>query len=512
LRTIRVLRNISTNYLRMAVSVVVGIVLTPIMVHTLGDTGYGLWVTIFSLTGYFGLMDQGIRPSLVRYVSRHQAEGDGVALSRTLSSATALYGSVGVLTLVATFVAAANFGTWFRIGPEHLEVARAVVLVSGLSLAMGFPLGVFGATLSGLQRYDIANAIGIGISVVRVVAFVLVLRFGGELVELAWCSLGLNLIGHGLSLYFVRRLLPGVALSPRNVDRATLSRIGSYSGYAFVGALATTITFQTDALVITAFMGAAAVTPFALAASLVNQSRQLVHAATWVLSPTASEMDTHGEKQKLRDMMVSGSKYGVLLSWPVLLALIVFGPNVLTTWVGERYADSSGLLVILAVPTLIALPQSTASSVLFGIGRHRGVVGLSLLNAAVNLVLSILWVRPFGLAGVAWGTAIPLFLIAGVGMMVLGARQLEMPLSRYAWEGLGRPGLISLTFVPPALLVEWLWHPVGWVPLIAACAGCWLVFAPVAWRWGQTPADRERWKTTLPRLFGLPVATAGSGR
>ena len=43
------------------------------MVHLLGDGDYGLWVTVFSLTGYFGLFDQGIRPSLVRYVSRDHA-------------------------------------------------------------------------------------------------------------------------------------------------------------------------------------------------------------------------------------------------------------------------------------------------------------------------------------------------------------------------------------------------------------------------------------------------------
>jgi O-antigen/teichoic acid export membrane protein len=384
-------------------------------------------------------------------------------------------------------------------------------MVSGVSLALGFPLGVFGATLSGLQRYDIANTIGIGVSLLRVVAFVIVLRLGGQLVELAWCSLALNLIGQGLSFYFVRRQLPAVSFSPRHVDRETLRRIGSYSGYAFVGALATTITFQTDALVITAFMGAAAVTPFALAASLVNQSRQLVHAATWVLSPTASEMDTRGEQQNLREMMVLGSKYGVLVSWPVLIALIIFGPNVLTTWVGERFAESASLLTILAVPTMFALPQSAASSVLFGISRHRGVVALSLLNAVVNLGLSVLWVRPFGLAGVAWGTAVPLFLVAGLGMMVFGARALQMPIGPYLWEGLLRPGLVSLAFIPPALLAQALWHPVGWVPLLGVCAGCWGVFALVAWRWGQNAGERARWKSAVPRLFGLPAA-AESGR
>lgn len=511
MRTIRVLRNIGTNWLRMTVSLLVGVVLTPIMVHTLGDTGYGLWVAIFALTGYFGLMDQGLRPSLVRYVSRHQAEDDIPALSRTLSSAAALYGTVGALTLLATLVVAAHFAAWFSIAPEHVHTARQVVLVSGLSLAMGFPLGVFGATLSGLQRYDVANAIGIAVAILRVVAFIAVLRTGGGLLELAWCSLALNLIGHAASFIYVRRLLPGVDLSMRHVERATLRRIGSYSGYAFVGAVATAVTFQTDALVITGFLGTAAVTPFALAASLVAQSRTLVQSATFVLSPTASEMDTRGERDRLRGVMVSGSKYGVLLSWPVLLAFLVFGPNILTTWVAGRYAHAAVLLAILTVPTMLALPQSAASSVLFGIGRHRGVVVLSLVNAVVNLGLSLLWVGPYGLVGVAWGTAVPLFLVSGVGMMILGARALEMPLRLYAWEGLVRPGVISLSFLPPALLVQALWRPIGWLPLLGACAGCWLVFALVAWRWAHTRTEREHWKAAVPRMLGLP-ATAAGGR
>jgi len=90
LRSIRVLRNIVTNYLRFFVTGVLGFVLTPLMVRLLGDGPYGLWVTIFSVTGYFGLFDQGIRPSLVRYVSRDHTRGDQDGLSRTLSSALAL--------------------------------------------------------------------------------------------------------------------------------------------------------------------------------------------------------------------------------------------------------------------------------------------------------------------------------------------------------------------------------------------------------------------------------------
>ena len=529
MRSVRVLRNVVTNYLRFFLAGVIGFVITPVLVHALGDGDYGLWVTVFSLTGYFGLFDQGIRPSLVRYVARDHARGDHAGVARTLSSAVALYGALGAVTLLVTILAAAAFTRFLHIEPAQVTAARHVILIAGLSVALGFPLGVFGAALSGLQRYDLANLVGIGVGVARALAFVIVLRLGGGLVGLAWASLAMNLAGHALSWVLVHRLLPGVRLSPGAITRERLALIGAYSGFAFVGAIANSITFQTDALVITGALGAALVTPFALAAGLVDNARSLVYSATWVLAPTASELETRGETGKLHAMVIAGAKYSVLVSWPVLFALLVFGPDLLEAWVGHRFVaepllrtmshpslwrhstSAAPLLIWLTLPTLLALPQSAAGSVLYGVSRHRGVVALALVNAALNLGLSLFWVRPFGLAGVALGTAVPLVLVGGVATMLYTCRALRMPLARYAWLGFGRPGIASLGFLLPALALRVLWHPVGWWALGVAVAGPWLLFMIITWRFALDDGERRHWGRMVPGLFGRGTADAEAG-
>ncbi len=529
MRSVRVLRNVVTNYARFFLSGLIGFVLTPVLVHGLGDRDYGVWVMVFSLTGYFGLFDQGIRPSLVRYIARDHARGDEAGVSHTLSSAVLLNSALGALTLLVTALAAATFTRFLKIEPGQVGVVRHIIVIAGASMALGFPLGVFGAGLSGLQRYDLANLTGIVVGVVRALAFVAVLRLGGGLVALAWVSLAMNLVGHAASWVLLRRELPGLRLDLTTVTRARLSLIMSYSGVAFVGAVANSLVFQTDALVITAWMGAVLVTPFALAAGLVDNVRSLVNSATWVLSPTASELEARDETESLHALVIQGAKYSVLLSWPVLFALLIFGPNLLTTWVGHQYAhgpllgtllrpgtwraaDSAApLLVWLTLPTFISLPQSAASSVLYGVSRHRGVVGLSLLNALLNLGLSILWVTPWGLTGVALGTAVPLALVGGVATMAYSCRALKLPILRYGWHGLWRPALVTLVFLAPAAAVQLLWHPVGWVPLGLACGVPWLIFALVAWRIGLDGAERERWVRTVAGLFGRETAAAGAG-
>lgn len=513
MRSLRVLWNVITNYLRFLLAAVIGFVLTPMLVHHLGDQNYGLWTTVFSLTGYFGLFDQGIRPSLVRYVSRDHATGDREGLSRTISSAIVLYTVVGIITMLVAVFVASRTDMWLRVDPALHEIAPVLVLIVGATLALGFPLGVFGAVLSGLQRYDIANWVGMAIGVLRLAVFAAVVRLGGGLVALAWSSLVVNLLGHVWAFFATRRLLPGVSIAPAFVRWKSLRMIASYGGWAMMGAVATNIAFQTDSLVITGFLGAALVTPFAFASGLVENARALVHAAAWVLSPTASELDTLGEQDKLRRMLIAGSKYSVLVSWPVLLGLIVFGPNLLQTWVGEKYAYAGLLLTILAVPTLVALPQATAASVLFGISRHKGIVVLAMVSALCNLGLSVWWARwpgPMqalfgeavspGLVGVAMGTAVPLLVISGFGTAWYACSVLEQPLAHYLWEGLLQPGVVSMAFFGPALAVQYYWHPMGWGALLGACAGCWVVFALVTWFVGISASDRRRWATMISGL------------
>ena len=506
MRSVRVLRNVVTNYARFFIGGLTGFVLTPIMVHWMGDGNYGLWVTVFSLTGYFGLIDQGIRPSLVRYVSRDAARGDTDGLNRTTNTALALFTGVGVLVMAVVVVVALNFERWFNLPPDPTGVVSRTLLVAGASMALGFPFGVYGAVLSGLQRYDLGNGIGIAVSIARALAFVAVLRAGGGLLDLAWTSLAMSMVGHGLTWWCAHRTMPGLRYGVKWVTREHMGLIGGYSGVAFVGALASTLAFQTDALVITAFIGVAAVTPFAIASGLVDNVRSLVHSATYVLSPTASEMETRGESSQLHALLVTGAKYSVLVCWPALFALLIFGEPFLVTWMGEPYRNAFPVLAVLTAPSLLSLPQATASALLYGVSRHKGVVTFAIINALLNLALSMMWARPYGLMGVALGTAIPLALVSGLGLMIYTTRALAIPFWTYAWEGMLRPGLVTLAFAIPALLLRWKFSLVGWGPLAAAMVGCWVLFAAFAWMTIVGPPERARWARTIAGMFGARAA------
>ena len=59
------IRNIVSNWVGFSVQVAVAFFLTPFILHSLGDTRYGIWSLVIGLTGYYGLLDPpGSAPAL----------------------------------------------------------------------------------------------------------------------------------------------------------------------------------------------------------------------------------------------------------------------------------------------------------------------------------------------------------------------------------------------------------------------------------------------------------------
>jgi O-antigen/teichoic acid export membrane protein len=69
MRNTEIFKNVGSSWFSLGVSILVGVFLSPFILHRLGDTAFGIWVLIFSVTGYYGLFDLGIRSSVIRYVS-----------------------------------------------------------------------------------------------------------------------------------------------------------------------------------------------------------------------------------------------------------------------------------------------------------------------------------------------------------------------------------------------------------------------------------------------------------
>jgi O-antigen/teichoic acid export membrane protein len=176
------------------------------------------------------------------------------------------------------------------------------------------------------------------------------------------------------------------------------------------------LAFETDSIVIGAFLGVGSIPLFTVANSLIIYLMEFLIAIAAVVMPMATRLQTQGKTAELGEIFLKWSKIALSLTMAAGLFLIVLGPRFIGWWVGPSFERPAGeVLQILMVSYLIFLPaRGVALPILMGLGK-AGLPTIGFLVAGVvNLGLSIALARPLGLAGVALGTAIPNVLFAAV--------------------------------------------------------------------------------------------------
>jgi O-antigen/teichoic acid export membrane protein len=447
-------KNVGSSWFALGINILVGIFISPYIIHHLGDDAYGLWVLIFSITGYYGLFDLGIRSSIIRYVATYSSTNNQEEMNRLISTALCTYSAIGLVALLITLIGTFFVSSIFSITPDFLHTARWLFIVVGSAVAIGFPMGIFGGVLEGLQRFYLLNFTSIGATMLRAISIIFAIRHGYGLLTVAAITVTMPLISGMVNASVVLRILP-LRLHFKNVNRESIRRIATYSSSTFIIIVASRLRFKTDAMVIGKFIGAAAITYFTIGSRLVDYAGEVVSGLAQVFVPMSSQSDATGDLAGLRRIFVAGNRACALVIFPMAAILIILGKSIIHAWVGARYvATSYPVLLVLVIPSTLMWAQSASGRVLFGMAKHRTLAIVTLLEGSANLFLSIFLVRHFGILGDAAGTSIPLACTTLFFLPRHLCRVLKLRIAIYVREAFLLPLLLCVPLVAVLLLMR----------------------------------------------------------
>jgi O-antigen/teichoic acid export membrane protein len=446
------LTNAAANWLGFALQVVVAFFLSPILVQALGLQRYGVWSLVESILAYLVLLDFGVGASVVRFVAKFEATHDYDKVNRVFSTSICIFSLAGCCAIgLATGLAVGVLP--FYVGDELIGEARWLLVLLGINLGIGLPLKVFPCLLDGLGRYPVQAAVrAVGLMVRSALLFTVAVT-GGSLVPLALVITACNLAEYGVLGFVAWHYMPELKFSLGLVDRSTLTTMRGYTVDAFVAMIAGRLSFQTDAIVIGAFLMEEQIAFFAIGARLVEYAKDSFRAITLGLVPAVSVLEAHGDTSAIRRVLLDGTRYVFWLVLPVQMGLMILGQSFLALWMKNdpRIAERSYYtLLILATPLALALPQAVAARILYGTGQLRWFARATLIEAVANLLLSVALVIPMGIEGVAVGTAIP-NLIGNVALIFYICRTLEVGVGTYVRHAFLAPFMLAL-----ALACGWL--------------------------------------------------------
>ena len=474
-------RNITFNQAGLFVNMAVGFFLLPFLWRQLGQVTYGLWIVIGVMVGYFALLDAGVSSSVGRFIAHYETKGDINGVNSTLTSSLGILSIVGLVVLLASGVLSLVFERIVGDVPaEILFDVRCAVLIAGLNMALAFPLQIFDGVLWGFQRFDLLNAVDIPIAVLRAVATVVWVRAGGGLIALAVVVLVCNILAGIAKAIISYRQEPRLKIARRFLTRQAARELFGFGFWNFLRSAAGRIIRQTDRLIVAKCLSIERVPPYHVAGQLAGFAGSLAASITGVITPEATRRNALADDEGRRRLLLRGTRICVILAVTLGTLFFALGRSFIIRYVGPEHADAVVILYVLGAGVTAGIAMGMTGPILVSMAKHRSMAYVGLCKAVVNLALSLLLVRRYGILGVAIGTVVPGLISSIIISPILVCRGSKTKLRQLLAEGFG-PVLIASV---PGFLLGWtltFWTTISWPVLFIKGGLIVTAFAVVGW-------------------------------
>jgi O-antigen/teichoic acid export membrane protein len=349
----RLIRNVVWNAAGEVGPLIAAFIAMPILIHALGVERFGILALVWTVFGYFDLLDLGVSSALTKLASDRLATGreDEIpSLFGTALAATAAFGLIGAMVLAAFAHPVVNH--LFKVSPSLQSETLPAMYV----LAFGIPICVTIYVLTGIlaahQRFGLINLVRSPNAILSSLGPLCVLPFSHNIVPIV----AVLFLLHAITwlVYFAMCMHAVPALVRRM--RFRVAMIPGLVGFGFWVASSNLVGMMMrsfDRFTIATLVSMDAVSYYIVPARILHKLSVIPLLINRVLYPAFAHSLT-SDRPRTRMLFDRGAKATVLIMFPIVLIVVVFARELMTLWIGAEFAAHSALLVqLLAISALL---------------------------------------------------------------------------------------------------------------------------------------------------------------
>lgn len=397
------------TYLQMFLSIIVNIVCTPIILNKLGQNEYGIYNLTSSIISYLSLLTLGFGASYIKFYSKYKANNDEEGEQKLNGLYLIVFSIMGLIALVLGLVLSFNSSIMFNstYSANDLRIAKILMLLLTLNMAISFPASVFTAIISSQEQFIFQRFVNIGKTVLAPAISIVVIFFGygsiGMVVVTTIISLIIDLIN---VFYCIKKLKTKFKFG--KIDGGLLKEIAIFSFFIAINQLIDQVNNQTDKIILGKMINASAVAIYAIASTIQTMYVNFSTAVNSVFAPKIHSIINSKEEnvdEELTDLFIKIGRVQFFILMLVMTGFIFFGRYFVIKWAGAEYEIAYYLVLILMIPSTVPLIQNIGIEIQRAKNKHQFRSLIYLLVAVINIIISIILCKFYGIVGVTVGTA-----------------------------------------------------------------------------------------------------------
>lgn len=386
----------------------------PIFLDALGVEVVGLRTTVGGFLSMLSLAELGIGSAIAVSLYKPLNEGDTTTISEVVSLQGWLYRIIASVVLFAAVILSFFFPRIFADMKAPLWYAYAMYFVFVTSTMLSYTVTYKSIVLSADQKgYKVAKTTQ-GMQILKGIIQILVLKFGsGEYLFLYW--LGLEFGGSLFGLFWLERVTRreypwmSLCLSKGRLYMKKHPHILKNTARIFVHQIASVALNQTTPMVTFAFASLVVVGLYGNYMIIVTSVGTLVGALYGSIGSGIGSLVAEGNKPKTIKFFWEMIAFRYFMVSIVVFGMLSFSQGFISVWLGAEYLLGLKTLALIILVSYIGFTRVLDPFIAAHALYHD--IWAPMLEAGLNIGLSILLGYYWGLDGILMGVAISLIVI-----------------------------------------------------------------------------------------------------
>lgn len=345
----RIAKNTLLLYIRLFVTMVIGLFTSRVILSTLGVTDYGVNNVVAGFVAMFSMFTNSLSAAISRFLTFNLGKGDAEKLKTVFSTSVNIMIAMAIIVTIVAEI----FGLWFlnsklNIPADRMYAANWVFHFSVITFAVNLISIPYNASIIAHEKMDVFAYISI-LEVVLKLAVVYMLYISplDKLITYSFLLLlGSVFIRIVYGIYCSRKLEE--CCYSMVFDRTLLKEMGGFAGWNMLGTACTMFNTQGVNILMNLFFGVVT----NAARGIVNQVEsvivQFVSNFTTALNPQVTKSYASGNLDYMHSLVYKGTKFSYYLILIMALPFMFEAEFVLKLWLGE-YPEEAPLFLRLAI-------------------------------------------------------------------------------------------------------------------------------------------------------------------
>lgn len=405
-RTKKSVINSITSVTTQVATVVINFVIKTIFIHTLGSEYLGVNGLFSNIITMLSLADLGIGVAIPYSLYKPLAEKDHRKVNSLMHFYAKIYTTIGIIVLLVG-LSLLPFLPYLIKGettvPQIHLIYALFVAHSAFSYFFVYKRFLIESDQKGYITSRITFAFNLLVSIVQAIMLLCFQSFILYLVSAIVCIVTQNLY----ISYKASKMYPYLKQKNKEkIPKEDIDDIKKNVSALFIYKIGSVITNGTDNLVISKFLGLIPVGLYSNYILIVNSLNNVLNQLFNAVTSSIGNLVVTTNERRSKNVFECLTFLNFWLYSVCAICLCVLFNSFIVLWIGKDYLLSFSVVVLLAVNFYLTGMGMVTTSFrnaygLFWKGKYRPII-----MVVINIVISILLVKPLGVAGVLVGTVV----------------------------------------------------------------------------------------------------------